>query len=145
MDRYSFKAKRLDNGEWETGFYVKCRGHHYILPVYDDGHGYDERYAEWVEIVPETVCQYTGLQDKNVQKIWENDIVRTSKYGKDDGKGHNFAGFDAFSVRWNDGGFALFSKWRRFNLRSDLNEYEIIGNIFDNPDLLTRQNRNLND
>ena len=69
MDRYSFKAKRLDNGEWETGFYVKCRGHHYILPVYDDGHGYDERYAEWVEIVPETVCQYTGLQDKNVQKI----------------------------------------------------------------------------
>ena len=60
MDRYSFKAKRLDNGEWETGFYVKCRGHHYILPVYDDDHGYDERYAEWIEIDPKTVCGYAG-------------------------------------------------------------------------------------
>lgn len=75
MDRYSFKAKRLDNGEWETGFYVKCRGHHYILPVYDDDHGYDERYAEWIEIDPKTVCQYAGITDKNGREIWENDII----------------------------------------------------------------------
>lgn len=47
----------------------------------------------------------------------------------------NFAGFDIFSVRWDDGGFALYSKWRRFNLR-DNNECEVIGNIFDNPELL---------
>lgn len=41
------RAKRKDSGEWVKGFYVKCRGHHYILPVYDADHGYDERYAEW--------------------------------------------------------------------------------------------------
>ena len=75
MDRYLCKAKRLDNAEWEKGYYVKCRGHHYILPVYDDDHGYDERYAEWIEIDPKTVCQYAGITDKNGREIWENDII----------------------------------------------------------------------
>ena len=64
------------------------------------------------------------------------DIVRTSKFGKDDGNGHNYAGFDVFVVKWDNGGFALFNKRRRFNLRTDEKSYEVIGNIYDNPELL---------
>lgn len=128
-----FKAKCVDTGEWAEGDLLQYGGTSQIWVQTKDG--------KWNCIVdPETVCQYTGLQDKNRQRIWENDIVRTSRYGKDDGNGHNFTGFDSFSVRWDDGGFALYNKWRRFNLRSNLNEYEIIGNIFDNPDLLNHQN-----
>ena len=128
-----FKAKRANNGEWVEGYYVRYgftgKEKHYIVPVYAS-----DLYA--FEVDKKTVCQYTGLTDKNGKKIWENDIIKTSRYGKDDGKGSNFAGFDIFSVRWDDGGFALYSKWRRFNLR-DNNEYEVIGDIFDNPELLT--------
>ena len=127
-----FRGKRANNGEWVEGYYVRYgftgKEKHYIVPVYAS-----DLYA--FEVDKKTLCQYTGLTDKNGKKIWENDIIKTSRYGKDDGKGSNFAGFDIFSVRWDDGGFALYSKWRRFNLR-DNNEYEVIGNIFDNPELL---------
>lgn len=127
-----FRGKRTDNGEWVEGYYVRYgftgKEKHYIVPVYAS-----DLYA--FEVDKKTLCQYTGLTDKNGKKIWENDIIKTSRYGKDDGKGSN-AGFDIFSVRWDDGSFALYSKWRRFNLR-DNNGYEVIGNIFDNPELLT--------
>ena len=95
-----------------------------------------EREPFEYEIDPETFCQYTGKTDKNEKKIWENDIVRTSKFGKDDGNGHNYAGYDVFVVKWDNGGFALFNKRRRFNLRTDEKSYEVIGNIYDNPELL---------
>lgn len=100
---------------------------YYIIPLCQ---------AKWYEIDPETLCQYTGLTDKNGKRIWENGIVRTSKFGKDDGNGHNYAGFDVFVVMWDNGGFALYNKWRRFNLREDEKSYEMLGNIFDNPELL---------
>lgn len=127
-----FRGKRANNGEWVEGYLMD---ENYInIPFNDDDAC--GRFDEPIEVDPSTVCQYTGLTDKNGKKIWENDIIKTSRYGKDDGKGSNFAGFDIFSVRWDDGGFALYSKWRRFNLR-DNNEYEVIGDIFDNPELLT--------
>lgn len=55
------KAKKLDNGEIVKGYYVLCRGHHYILPSYDIDHGFDERYAEWEEIDPSTLCPCAEL------------------------------------------------------------------------------------
>ena len=133
MDRYSFKAKRLDNGEWETGFYVKCRGHHYILPVYDDGHGYDERYAEWVEIVPETVCQYAGITDKNGREIWENDIIyhdAIKAVGKVMWYTEDYIGFAVDDID---------DSYQQYTLEMFANA-DVVGNIFDNPDLLYPQN-----
>ena len=83
----------------------------------------------------DTLCQYTGLTDKNGKRIWENDIVKTNQYGVDKGDGRNFSGFDTFHVSFSEGSFCLMNKWRRFNLRPSKN-LEVVGNVFDNPDLL---------
>ena len=76
--RYLFKAKRLDNGEWVQGNLItdehdekKCFIG-YVFGTNDDGapHDYDV-----VEVDQSTICQCTGLKDKNGKLIWENDIV----------------------------------------------------------------------
>ena len=90
------------------------------------------------EIDPNTLCQFTGLTDKNGRKIWENDIIKTSQYGVDNGDGRNFAGFDIFSISFSECSFCLMNKWRRFNLRPN-RDMEAIGNIFDNSDLLEEE------
>lgn len=142
-----FRGKRVDNGEWVEGGYAKHDGKVFIVTwirynpdtrdwdianYYEDNPHYNSLL---IEVVPETVCQYTGLADKSGRNIFEGDIVKTSQYGVDDGKGHNFAGFDKFFVVFFEGSFCLENKWRRFNFRSS-RENEIIGNIYDNPELL---------
>ena len=67
-----FKAKRKDNGEWVEGYYFGVGEKHMILNFSTDESG---TYHNMYEIDPETLCQYTGLTDKNGNKIWENDIV----------------------------------------------------------------------
>lgn len=117
-DRYLFKAKRVDNGEQIVGGLVKYgfvgKEKYYIIPDYAS-----DLYA--IEIDPNTICQCTGLTDKNGKLIWENDIMKYQWDGK-----------TRIDVVKYEPPLFTYSKAVRWDLGAD----EVIGNIFDNPELL---------
>ncbi len=138
-DRYLFKAKRVDNGEWVTGQYVKG------LDMYDkEVHLIFEPttifYSSgetdgWSEIDPSTICQCTGLKDKNGNLIWENDIVTyCDTYSTESGLAESDCNGQ---VVWDDETIS-FQVTNRLSAESYevLDECSIIGNIFDNKELL---------
>ena len=85
-------------------------------------------------VYPETVGQYAGLTDKNGTRIFEGDIIKSKEYGRCQG-GKNFSGYDIFEVRFVDGAFVIRNSDRLFYLLLGADK-EVIGNIFENPDLL---------
>ena len=130
MNRYLFKAKRIDNGEWVVGSYI------------NGGFIIKTNHTECVDIFENTICQCTGLKDKDGKLIWENDIVKELfgrgcapiKYGSyqscfDSAKVEHIG----FYVDW----FGRYAKSRRKDLGYWINmvDAEIVGNIFDNPEL----------
>lgn len=141
-----FKAKRKDNGEWVEGYYVYCRKRHYILPVLNKAIGFDEREDEYIEIGQDTLCQYTGLTDKNGWKIWENDIVRYTFDYPSETATENGLKERISSVFWSEwrGSWSVYADERKGKgMNNDLFKYarngntvEVIGNIFDDKELL---------
>lgn len=123
MDRYLYKARRTDNGEWVVGYIIRY-GHtgkekYYIVPSYAS-----DLYA--IEIDTSTICQCTGLKDKNGKLIWENDIVKINN-----SKGNVLITFRDFEIICT----IPSEKYYKHRLEYDT-EYEVIGNIFDNAGLL---------
>lgn len=152
MREILFKAKRLDNGEWVEGFYVRLEGYKnkishriYMKYVYTNCNGF---YPDWYEVDPETVCQYTGLKDKNGKKIWENDIVKSDngfekaicvvRYGQYSPLVFINLMEEKYHVEIKQLAHGLFYKSVEGNdiVVFDSPYVEVIGNIFDNPELL---------
>lgn len=150
MREILFRAKRVDNGEWVEGYYI----YHIkrtICPIGDSVKPEDEQhvimqdgFSDWnmprntvvFNINPETLCQYTGLTDKNGRKIWENDIVHRAYHSEDD-----------CIIVWHDGGFHFKTIHGQYNqdrmtllrlcfTQKSVDRLGVIGNIFDNPELL---------
>lgn len=137
MREILFKAKRIDNGEWVEGYYTEYNGKTFIginISIYSDI--FEVFYIpliRWFEVDPKTICQFTGLCDKNGKKIWENDILMAhldESYPED-------ATYEA--VEWGVAGWVMHeanSIDRQYIDEFDLEHYEVVGNIFDNKELL---------
>lgn len=124
-----FRGKRLDNGEWVEGYYT------YYPEGMDDSE--DTKHAirntsakpnKLRFVYGATVCQCTGLKDKNGNLIWENDIVEI--IGED----------ERCKVEWDDDS-AKYELIQYGSGMCDFDNYfgsdlEVIGNAFDNPKLL---------
>lgn len=138
MREILFKAKRKDNGEWVEGYYV------YITnPLTGDGKPIKHLICNGTNIFndlidPDTLCQYTGLTDKNGNKIWENDIISIAAYSYDEPEDDYF-GVVAYCEK--DACWSLNNNEKYGEIICEcFGSYttEIInhGNIFDNPELL---------
>lgn len=134
-DRYLFKAKRLDNGEWVKGalVYDDMDKLYRIIIELDYSTGTCIRAGKAPRVDASTICQCTGLKDKNGKLIWENDIVKDEKSNFYKAIWRN----NYYQFSWNCVKSEIFevdAKWDLYTIRSF--EIEVIGNIFDNPELL---------
>lgn len=136
-NRFLSRGKRIDNGEWVEGFPFLVNDVSYILPHHNTGQPIhiDNLLSTSVEVSKATICQCTGLKDKNGRLIFENDIVGYwDTYSTENGQ----AEADCIGkVVWDDETIS-FQVTNRLSAESYevLDECSVIGNKFDNPELL---------
>ena len=137
MREILFKAKQINNGEWVEGYYLRDQYHiggKDIIFYRKDS----DRFTVYTNIIdPKTLCQFTGLCDKNENRIWEDDIVlafesvySTVKFG---------LYHEALKSERTHQGFYLESMdnyYYREELGYWAKESVVVGNIFDNLELL---------
>ena len=140
MREILFKGKREDNGEWVEGSLSIQNGE----TLNDGTRTFEYRImgmrGELDYVDPETVCQYTGLKGKNGKKIFEGDIVRAKVIERGLSGVKKYT--SVYEVAYHPKYCYFYLKKERNNLLFDGNwSYgvfieDVIGNIFDNPELL---------
>lgn len=136
MREILFKAKRICDGEWVEGYYLRDQYHiggKDIIFYRKDSDRFTV-YTDRIDI--ETLCQFTGLCDRYGNKIWENDILMAhldESYPED-------VAYE--TVEWGVAGWVAHetgSTDKEYLNKFDLEHYEVVGNIFDNKELLQEE------
>lgn len=134
--RHLFRSKRIDNGEWAEGHLITDEKDDlkyfigYVLGTDEDGSPHD---LDAVQVDPSTIGQCIGLKDKNGKLIWENDIMEAhidEDFPED---------VSRFKVEWNGKGWVENHPDgvdREYLDDFDTEHFKVVGNIFDNPELL---------
>lgn len=147
MREILFKAKRDGSGEWVEGYYAECKSKTFIgigISIGIDAlKGFCTPVIRWFEVDPKTLCQFTGLYDKNGKRIWENDILMAhldKSYPEDT---------TYETVEWGVAGWVAHetssidrehgSVDREYIDEFDTEHFEVVGNIFDNKELLQEE------
>jgi uncharacterized phage protein (TIGR01671 family) len=122
MREILFRGKQVNDGMWIQGYLFQCWGRAYIL------WGMTNNVPTMHEVIPETVGQRTGLKDRNGKMIFEGDIVKATYDCGPAGETECIVevAFGSFGTNLQDWIF-----------KEDGYLPEIIGNIHDNPELLT--------
>lgn len=152
MRELLFSGKSIKNGEWVTGkgVDVNWKDAYIIIPQIDGTVGWCG--VDEIEVDPTTICQYTGLKDKNEKKIFEGDIVEFESHGymTITKKGEVVFYEGGYHIKWIDErhkthGFCYekyhrigeVGKWQDMGASGEITyTYEVIGNIYDNSELL---------
>lgn len=148
MREILFKAKRIDNGEWVYGNYA-------FTDTNGEQHFIFQNKAFEFEVDKDTICQFTGLFYKNGNKIWENDVLlqKTTekhwcqwecmgvvKYGEHDWDASNYGytsmGFYVEPIVKKGDINKIACGLNQVDINDEYYPIEVIGNIFDNPELL---------
>lgn len=122
MNEYLFRGKRVDNGEWVYGLPYKAKYGCISSIINDD----EERFL----ILPKTVGQYTGSKDKNGNKIFEGDIIKgtiVSQWSKRK---------IVCRIGWKIDSFVSIDRKNYIHKVKFAKDIEVIGNVYDNPELL---------
>jgi len=129
-----FRGKSKNTNKWVYGYYIKRQEYSYIL---ENDNRFNERQQYFIEVIAETVGQYTGFNDKKGAEIYEGDILQ-SEY-------NSHEKYSCHPIEWNRGSWICNHQinncckpWRG-DLSGHHSSEIIIGNIYDNPELLKQK------
>ena len=129
-----FRGQRVDTKEWVRGDLIQLDSRIMIadkgMAAYDKGNTHEHISIECVEVIPETIGQFTGITDRNGKKIFEGDIIKTDLFGK-----NHFISFGK-SAKWGQCFCVQSNNSIIYLTEIYAKSSDIIGDLHSNPELL---------